>query len=439
MTAKAKSRAKLLQWRFECLIHSMAEAIAGVLPGPWVFHIGEVLAGLAWYLMPKRRLAVIRNLRVAYGSEMKMAEIMKLARASFRRAGGNLLSGAHTATLPPDKLSEVLRIENVELLRESTDKGRGVVLLLSHMGNWELLSRLIHFLPKGAKVGAMYRPLNNPLMDKRICARREADGTRMFSKRDPFHQITGFLRGGGVVGVLADQRMGLKGDLAKFFGRLTRVSPLPSLLVRRSKAEVLALSLQLESPGKWKASFQSVESPPSSSNCAAALEAAMRCSPIDVFWLQERWRVRLAPWFTLQHLLADGRSDEGKGHRALLWLVGVADFTGLDSIWLHADVAYEVALEEGAQLPPCLPKDTRIHHAEAYTRDQCRAALRKIDQAEVLALDFVITVDEPECLVRACNDETIPVYLHHGDHVEFAGAEGRWQMVGDKWQMMAAK
>lgn len=100
MTAKAKPRAKLLQWRLECLIHSIAEAIAGVLPGSWVFYIGEGLAGLAWHLMPKRRLAVIRNLRVAYGNEMEMAEIMKLAKASFRRAGGNLLSGAHTATLP---------------------------------------------------------------------------------------------------------------------------------------------------------------------------------------------------------------------------------------------------------------------------------------------------------------------------------------------------
>ena len=136
----------------------------------------------------------------------------------------------------------MIAIENLDLLEQALAGGRGVVLLLSHMGNWELLSRIIHFFPKDSKAGAFYRPLNNRLLDERVLARRQADGTRMFSKHDAFHQVASFLRERGIVGILADQRVGGHGELVRFFGRLTRASPLPSLLARRSKSSVLALS-----------------------------------------------------------------------------------------------------------------------------------------------------------------------------------------------------
>jgi KDO2-lipid IV(A) lauroyltransferase len=130
----------------------------------------------------------------------------------------------------------VIHVENIELLEQSLAGGKGVVLLLSHMGNWEILSRLVHFFPRGSKAGAFYRPLNNRLLDKRVLDRRQADGTRMFSKGDnPLH-VAGFLREGGIVGILADQRVGHQGELVEFFGRITRASPLPSLLARRSKS-----------------------------------------------------------------------------------------------------------------------------------------------------------------------------------------------------------
>jgi KDO2-lipid IV(A) lauroyltransferase len=88
---------------------------------------------------------------------------------------------------------------------------------------------------------------------------RQADGARMFSKRNSLHHVSGFLRENGVVGILADQRVGWQGELVPFFGRLTRVSPVPSLLARRCKSEVLALSFRTVAPGTWSARYHPVE------------------------------------------------------------------------------------------------------------------------------------------------------------------------------------
>lgn len=410
MARKSKPDPKSLQWRLECLGHSWIEVLAGLLPGPWVFRLGEALGGVVWHFMPKRRKTVLRNLRIAFAGEKDLPALRRMAKESFRRAGGNLISAAYTARLSPEQLGKVIHIENRELLERALTSGKGVVLLLSHMGNWELLSRLVHLFPEGSKTGAFYRPLNNPLLDARVLDRRQADGTRMFSKRDPFHQVTGFLREGGIVGILADQRVGRQGELVRFFGRLTRASPLPSLLARRAKSEVLALSLITERPGKWKAVFMPVESPPTTAHCMSALEAAMKASPADVFWLQERWKVYASHLHPFDIWLANENETGTKPHRALLWLADAPSPWAIPETWTHPDVTYEVALAADQSPPSWLPEDTRAHRVPASAdRETLRKTIASIDESDILPLDFILATAAPKALRKAGRLEAIPV------------------------------
>ncbi len=409
MSANQQNPAKLRQWRLECLAHSLIEGLAGLLPGPWLFRLGEGIGGLVWHFMPSRRNIILRNLRIAFGDEIPPAELRRMAKETFRRTAGNLISAAHTARLTPDQLGRVLHLENLDLLEQALARGKGVVLLLAHMGNWEVLSRLIHLFPKGSKTGAFYRPLNNLLLDERVLKRRQADGTRMFSKRDPFHQVTSFLREGGIVGILADQRVGMQGEIVPFFGRVTRASPLPSLLARRAKSEVLALSVVAVSPGKWKAVFTPVATPYSTANCMVALENAMKASPTDVFWLQERWKVYVRHRQPMEAWLGPDTVGE-KPHRVLLWLAGVRPKWQLAAPWIHPDVEMEVALAPGQDPPDWLPGGWRVHHVpESDDPALLRETIAAIDELEVYPLDFILTTRAPKPLLKAARREAIPV------------------------------
>jgi Kdo2-lipid IVA lauroyltransferase/acyltransferase len=407
MARQRKHAPKPLRWRLECLAHSFIEVLAGLLPGPWVFRMGEALGGLAWHLMPLRRRMVLRNLRIAFAGEMELPEIRRMARATFRRSGANLVSAAYTSRLSPDRLHRVVRIENRALLDEALAAGKGVVLLLAHMGNWELLSRVVHLFPEGSKTGAFYRPLDNPQLDARVLARRQADGTRMFSKRDPFHQPAGFLREGGIVGILADQRVGKQGELVRFFGRLTRATPLPSLLARRTKSHVLALSLATERPGKWKATFLPVAAPPTTANCMAALESAMQASPLDVFWLQERWKLFQRPRGDIQKWLGPDAGGGLKPIRILLWLVETPASWRLPELWFHPEARYEVALAPATALPAWLPADTPVHRASPD--GNLRRAVTAIDESTILPLDLILATGNTADLAKACHLEAVPV------------------------------
>ncbi len=402
------NRAKPLKWRLECLGHALVEGLAGALPGAWAFRLGESLGSVSWHLFPARRRLVMRNLRIAFAGEQPPSGIEPLARGNFRRTGGNLISVAHTARVAPSRLGEILRLKNPELLHDSLAGGRGLIILLSHMGNWELLSRIVHFFPEGSPGGAFYRPLNNPHMDRRVLARRQADGVRMFSKGDnPLH-VAAFLRSGGVVGILADQRVGAKGDLVRFFGRLTRASPLPGLLARRAKCPVLALSLRTVAPGRWEAEFIPVVGKPDTANCMAALELAMRASPADVFWMHERWKTYVGPRRPVRDWLGGETSAAGLGHRALLWLKDVPDGWKPPESWFHPDLTYEVALGTTAAQPPWLGDEAVIHRVDSDPSPRAIAAwLAEIDRSHPLPIDFILTCKADPALRRAGEIEQI--------------------------------
>lgn len=410
MSGPNEKHPKRWKWRIEWMFQTGLEKAVGWMPGPWVFRLGEMLGGWVWHLLPRRRHAVLRNLRIAFGDDHDLPTLRRMAKATFRRTAANLFSAAHTARLAPDQLGRVIQIENLALLEHTLAEGKGLVLLLSHMGNWEILSRIVHLFPKGSQAGAFYRPLNNPLLDSGVLRRRQVDGTRMFSKRDNPHVVVGFLREGGIVGILADQRVGPQGEMVRFFGRLTRASPLPSLLARRAKCPVLALSLTTLAPGKWSARFVPMGQKHSTADCMATLEQAMRDAHADVFWLQERWKVCINPYYPIQKWLGTQAHGSGRPHRALIWLTGAPPSWRLPDEWLHPDVIYEVVLESGQARPSWVPEATRVHSVPGGGSARClRKVMEVIDLAAVLPVDFIVTCGPSKELSIASFRECIPL------------------------------
>lgn len=135
----------------------------------------------------------------------------------------------------------------------------------------------------------------------------------------------------------------------------------------------------------------------------SALESAMKLDSTDVFWLQERWRVRFKKSRSVSRMLEDGRSAKNKSHRALLWLVGVDDSWRIPDEWTHPDVVYELAMECGRRPPSWLPAATRCHEAPpAGGAGVLGEFIASVDQSSMLPLDFVVAAEATGPLVKAC-------------------------------------
>ena len=132
------------------------------------------------------------------------------------------------------------RVEFVGLdhFRAARAKGRGVMLLTAHLGNWEL-GALAH----GAAVGplhVMVRPIRNRLVDRLVERLRCSHGNRVISKTKAAREVLRVLRANGTVGILADQNaMPEEAVFVEFFGRVASANKGFAQLAIRSGAAVI--------------------------------------------------------------------------------------------------------------------------------------------------------------------------------------------------------
>jgi hypothetical protein len=195
--------------------------------------------------------------------------------------------------IPFLKDEEILRhvgFVGLDALERETEKG-GIVLVSPHMGNWELLAQVLFLTPNKITVGTHYRPLNNSLINAVVERRRKRRGLKLFAKQASTHKLTGFVREGGALAILVDQRVGSRGAPSVFFGRPATSSPLPHLIAKRGKGQLIGMHSRTVGTCRWEVHFNHIETM-SAQACAENIEQAWRSSPEDVFWLEDRWRIQ---------------------------------------------------------------------------------------------------------------------------------------------------
>ena len=270
------------------------------IPLPVAYYLGRFVGWCTWLLPTKWRKIVIGNLATIddYLAEKHSSQNLKQqVNEVFQRTGANIACSFRFARMQPDQIKHFIEIEGLEHLKAALSLNRGAIVLLAHMGPWEVLPYLPQFFGNDSKFGAMYRPMNNKYFDQWFKYIREQRGTRLFSHIDGFHKPVDFLRGGGVLGILADQKM-RQGATAPFFGKNVSTNPLPGLFQRRSGAPALGLSIKTSAPLRWTIKMFPVSYPSAKENRTREIEATISNqaveqilleSPLDGFWFSKRF------------------------------------------------------------------------------------------------------------------------------------------------------
>ncbi|OYV06179.1 MAG: hypothetical protein CFE26_07740 [Verrucomicrobiales bacterium VVV1] len=363
---------------------------------------------MAWAFSGKHRRLVTRNLRIATAlTAPSPAELRRMVRRTFLNSGNNLLSSLRAALMTPEDLRAAIDFEGIEHLRTPTGNGRGVAMVWSHMGNWEMLAQLVPELGDYVnRIGPIYRPLENPLLDRLTVERRTQQGAMVFNKHDGFNGPAGLLRSGGVVSIMTDQRAGGHGELCPFFGRLSSCTPLPALLARRTRAAIVTLSITSLQPGRWRLRVRPVPDGARTPEVLHHLETAMRDELTDVFWFHDRWRIdRTRP---LSFYTKDSPTEPARLATVPTRLIATLPPGNPDSVEtlrrileIRPDARIDV-LDPGDL--PTLPDDERIV-ATPWDREappeHLDGLLKRIDESHPAPLDFALLLDGNADLAKA--------------------------------------
>ncbi len=268
--------------------------VIGALPLRWVFRLGQLGGWVAYVFLPPYRRLAIANLTIVYGGERTPAEIQRLARRHFLTLGANALCSVKASSFDATRLQEVVEVEGMDHILAAFARRRGIVLAISHIGNWELFAQLCQYLPQ-EKWATVYQPLRNKHIEGYI--QRTRQKVELFARQKGFNAPTTFLREGGALGVLIDQHAGDGGLWTPFFGRLASTSTLAALLALRTGAELLPMAVNTAGVGRWRVVISPAvpyaateEADALTARLNGVLEGQISRSPADWFWVHNRWK-----------------------------------------------------------------------------------------------------------------------------------------------------
>lgn len=187
-------------------------------------------------------------------------------------------------------------VENIEEVEKIRDQA--VLMLSGHFANWEIMP--IAAARFGLDGAIVYRPPNNPYVDRYIARARAGKGfADHISKHNGVKRIFSLLRSGKAILLLADQKTN-EGVAAPFFGRDAMTTPAPAMLALKLNVPVVFASNKRLKGARFRVTVHPpLAFTPSGDHHAdmkamtaainKRIEEMVRADPSQWLWIHRRW------------------------------------------------------------------------------------------------------------------------------------------------------
>jgi KDO2-lipid IV(A) lauroyltransferase len=238
------------------------------------------------------------NLKAAF-PEMGADEREAIIREMCDNLGRTVAEYPHLDKLKltgPNPRLEIAGRENGDAAMART---KGAMFISGHFANWEAMPVMATEL--GYRGGLVYRPPNNPYVDRYISRMRANAGPKVQISKGPqgTRKIFTFLRRGMAILMLVDQKTE-QGVAAPFFGRDAMTTPAPAALALKLGAALLPASNERLGGARFRMTIHPpISFTPSGDHDAdvvaltakinEAIEACVRARPSQWLWIHRRW------------------------------------------------------------------------------------------------------------------------------------------------------
>ncbi len=251
---------------FRALLHIFAALPQGV-----VRFFASCVGWLAWQFNTTSRRITERNIAIAF-PELPISEQRQLARASFRELFWSAAYIGRGWLWPAERLMAcVSKVVGEEHLRAAVAEDRGVVVLVPHIGNWELFGP---YIAAQYPVTTLYKEPKNPAVNDVVLQSRQRNGNTLVpANKSGVRALLKALKSRELIVILPDQVPSTEGgEFALFFGEPALTMTLVSKLINRNNSKAV-LAYVLREPDN---SYQIVIRPPDEGIYSSDRSTALR-------------------------------------------------------------------------------------------------------------------------------------------------------------------
>jgi len=236
------------------------------------------------------------NLRAAFPT-MSDVEMEAIILEMWDNLGRTIAEYAHHDKMTAKGPDARIEVVNLHFLERAG--GKGIEFVSGHFANWETMLHAARQYGYGG--GFVYRPVNNPYIDRYTVRQRMMYGPReAISKGSQgVRRIFTLLRGGKSIFILVDQKTN-EGLPVPFFGRDAMTTPVPAALSLKLGSMLLLVTNERMGGARFRMTIhEPVTIEPSgdhdrdvltlTTKLNAALEAVIRRRPSQWLWIHRRW------------------------------------------------------------------------------------------------------------------------------------------------------
>ncbi|MFI1501160.1 phosphatidylinositol mannoside acyltransferase [Streptomyces platensis] len=213
------------------------------LPEGVAVRLGRRIADIAWKRRGKGVLRLEANLArvVPDATPQRLAELSRAGMRSYMRYW---MESFRLPAWSKDRIRTGFTPEDVHHLEDGLKSGRGVILALPHMGNYDLAGAWVT-TKLGVPFTTVAQRLKPETLYDRFVAYREGLGMEVLPHTGgaAFGTLARRLRAGGLVCLVADRDLSASGIEVKFFGEATKMPAGPAVLAVQTGAMLLPVTL----------------------------------------------------------------------------------------------------------------------------------------------------------------------------------------------------
>lgn len=260
--------------------------------------LGRFAGKLTYYFVRSRREVALSNLDLAYGDQLSRPTKVTIAKSSFVNLVTTILELCYSPLIKRP-MAELVALANPDVFLRAYQEGKGIIVLVPHMGNWEVCGRW--FAEQGIVHNAVVRRQKKGWVDRIVTSIRKTNRIIEIDKRNGLQKVLRALRRGEMVSMLIDQHAQREAVKVDFFGQPAMTHASAALLAMKTGCKVIVCAGFRHPDG----SFGGVFSDPivttvtrnrdqdlidNTQRYVAAIEALVRQNPQDWMWMHRRWK-----------------------------------------------------------------------------------------------------------------------------------------------------
>ena len=297
-----------VRYRIEAAGIALAAAVIPMLPRDLAMGVGRMLGLLAFALLAHDRKVAYANLDIILGDTKSRREKRRIVRGVFQNAGRNMAGLFWAPRYSAQNIRQYVEVDeaNRAWFQQIQDRGKGVIFVTPHYGDWELMSLAAGFL--GAPYTTVMEGTRNPAIAETIGRLRSLSGHTTVQPRFAVVKLFKAVSRGGTVGILIDvnARRGRGGVWLDFFGLpVFNTAAVAELAMRTGATIVFAAAHPL--PGRRIRIQFGPEIPvdhtanhekdvlTTSQHCLDECAKLIRAHPDPWLWTLKRWKRRPSP------------------------------------------------------------------------------------------------------------------------------------------------